>query len=261
MDLDLTGKVAVVTGGSRGIGRAVGLRLAAEGCDVMLAARTQVDLETAAEEIRRETGRRVDICPGDLRSPEGCDTLVARQGKVFGGLDILVNNAGATQAGNFLDLEDDVWEDGFALKFYSYLRLCRGFWPLLVSSQGAVVNVIGAASKTPNPTFMIGGAVNAAVTNFTKALAGLGLEDNVVVNAVHPGPVVTERLNALLDQRAAALGMSREEAERRSRKAQGVRAYSQPEDVAALVAYLASPVARQIHGADVFVDGGLTKAL
>ena len=102
-----------------------------------------------------------------------------------------------------------VWEDGFALKFYSYVRLSRALWPLLKDAQGSVVNIIGGASKTPTANFMIGGAVNAAITNFTKALAELGLRDGVAVKAVHPGMTVTGRLETLLEQRAAAEGMSR----------------------------------------------------
>jgi len=123
------------------------------------------------------------------------------------------------------------------------------------------VNVIGGASKTPSANFMIAGAVNAAVTNFTKALAELGLRDGVRVNAVHPGMTVTGRLDALLNQRAAADGLSREEYEKQKLSRSGLRRYGQPEDVASLVTYLASPRAEQIHGADLFVDGGATKTI
>ncbi|MGH6921889.1 MAG: SDR family oxidoreductase, partial [Geminicoccaceae bacterium] len=174
---------------------------------------------------------------------------------------ILVNNAGATQSGDFFKLDDALWEDGFALKFYAGVRLTRALWPLLKESQGAVINVIGGASKTPNANFMIGGAVNAAVTNFTKALAELGLRDGVTVNAVHPGSTVTGRLDGLLNQRAAADGMSREEYEKQELARSGLRRYGQPQDVASLVTYLASPLAEHIHGADLFVDGGATKTI
>lgn len=124
-----------------------------------------------------------------------------------------------------------------------------------------MVNVIGAASKTPSPNFMIGGAVNAAITNFTKALAGIGLRDGVRVNAVHPGMTVTGRLDRLLDQRAATEGISREEYERKELAAAGLRSYAEPGDIANLVAFLASPRSGQIHGADLFIDGGATKTI
>jgi 3-oxoacyl-[acyl-carrier protein] reductase len=261
MELGLNGKVALVTGGSRGIGRACAARLAEEGCDVLLVARTESDLGAAAAEIGDTTGRKIEICATDLRSPQGCEAAVGALKHAFGRLDVLVNNAGATQSGDFFKLDDAVWEDGFALKFYSYVRLSRALWPLLKDAQGSVVNVIGAASKTPTANFMIGGAVNAAITNFTKALAELGLKDGVAVKAVHPGLTVTGRLQSLLEQRAAAEGMSRADYERQELARAGLRRYSEPEDIANLVAFLASPVGQQIHGADVFIDGGATKAI
>ena len=205
------GKVALVTGGSKGIGRACAARLAAEGCDVMIVARTEADLQGAAEAIANDSGRRVEICATDLRSPQGCQAAVGALKHAFGRFDILVNNAGATQSGDFFKLDDAVWEDGFALKFYACVRLSRALWPVLKDAQGAVVNVVGGASKTPSANFMIGGAVNAAITNFTKALAELGLRDGVTVNAVHPGMTVTGRLDSLLNQRAAADGLSRDD--------------------------------------------------
>jgi NAD(P)-dependent dehydrogenase (short-subunit alcohol dehydrogenase family) len=177
VDLGMSRKVALVTGGSKGIGRACAESLAAEGCDVMLVAGTEADLREAAAAIAAASGRRVEICATDLRAPQGCQAAVGALEHAFGRLDVLVNNAGATQSGDFFKLDDSVWEDGFALKFYSYMRLSRALWPLLKEAQGAVVNVIGGASKTPNANFMIGGAVNAAITNFTKALAELGLRD------------------------------------------------------------------------------------
>jgi NAD(P)-dependent dehydrogenase (short-subunit alcohol dehydrogenase family) len=261
MDLGLKGKVALVTGGSRGIGRACATRLAEAGADVLLVARTERDLGEAAEAIGNATGRRIEICATDLRSPQGCQAAIGALEHAFGRLDVLVNNAGATQSGDFFQLDDSVWEDGFALKFYSYVRLSRALWPLLETSQGAVVNVIGAASKTPTPNFMIGGAVNAAITNFTKALAALGLRDGVRVNAVHPGMTVTGRLDRLLDQRAAAEGMARQDYEKKELASAGLRRYGEPSDVANLVAFLASPRAAQIQGADLFIDGGATKTI
>jgi 3-oxoacyl-[acyl-carrier protein] reductase len=261
VDLGLRDKVALVTGGSKGIGRACAESLAAEGCDVMLVARTEADLQQAAAAIAEASERRVEICAADLRSPQGCEAAVGALKYAFGRLDVLVNNAGATQSGDFFKLDDAAWEDGFALKFYAGVRLSRALWPLLKEAKGAVVNVVGGASKTPSANFMIGGAVNAAVTNFTKALAEIGLRDGVTVNAVHPGMTVTGRLETLLNQRAAADNLSREEYEKRELARSGLRRYGQPQDVARLVTYLASPLAEHIHGADLLVDGGATKTI
>ena len=261
MDLGLAGRVALVTGGSRGIGRSTGLRLAEAGMDVMLVATSAERLAAAAAAIAEATGRRVETCATDLRSGQGCDGAVGALKATFGRLDLLVNCAGATQSGDFLTQPDALWEDGFALKFYGCLRLSRAFWPLLKAAGGTIVNVIGAASKTPNPNFAIGGAVNAAMTNLSKSLAGLGLKDGVRVNAVHPGPVATDRLETLLNQRAAAAGMSRADFEAKELAEAGLRAYTQPEDVANLIAFLASPLSAQVHGVDVLIDGGMTKTI
>ena len=111
---------------------------------------------------------------GDLRKLEGCQQLFERVKEKFNRCDILVNSAGATRAGAFLELTEEVWQDGFALKYFGCVRLCRLFWPMLRTAQGHVVNIIGGAARTPDPEFLIGGSVNAAMNNFTKGLSQLG---------------------------------------------------------------------------------------
>ena len=261
MDLALQDRVSVVTGGSRGIGRSIARRLALEGCDCLIASRTEADLRAAAESISAKSGRRVEICAADLRTVEGCRRVGAAADEAFGKLDILINNAGATQRGAFLDLDDDAWEDGFALKFYACVRLSRLFWPTLKERRGVVVNVIGGAARTPAREFTIGGAVNSAMANFTKALADLGLQDDVNVNAVYPGLTQTDRANARFKAAAEADGVSIDEIRARTCRNEGVRRIGEPEDVADLVAYLCSPKARHIQGTAVAVDGGSTSGL
>ncbi|SVE28163.1 uncharacterized protein METZ01_LOCUS481017, partial [marine metagenome] len=192
VSLTLQSKIAVITGGSRGIGRAIAHKLALEGCDLLLAARTQTNLEEAKEQVSR-AGRRVEICPVDLRTLAGCEEVEEKLESTYGNLDILINSAGATKGGLFLETPDSQWEDGFALKFRGAVRLSRLLWPKLKESHGTIINIIGGFARTPDPDFMIGGAVNAAFANFSKALAGLGLRDDVNVNAIHPGVTVTER--------------------------------------------------------------------
>lgn len=258
---DLTGSVAVVTGASKGIGEAIARRLAADGADLVIAARTQADLDAVAQSITSDTGRRVEVVAADLATEEGSQALLSAATGAFDKIDILVNNAGATKGGKFLDLGDDVWEDGFALKFHGAVRLCRLFWPPLVESNGSVVNIIGGLARTPAPDIMIGGAVNAAFSNFTKALAGIGLRDDVNVNAVLPGPTVTERFASLLATRADAAGKTPEEFEQGMVTKQGVRRLGQPDDVAATVSFLCSPEARHVQGVSIGVDGGATAGL
>ena len=257
----LTDKIAVISGGSRGIGKAIAHQLAQDGCDCLLVARSAENLQEAARLIRQESGHRVEICPTDLRTLAGCEAVYTLVEQTFGRIDILVNCAGATQGGRFLEQADGVWEDGFALKFYGAVRLSRLFWPLLKQSHGTVINIIGGAARTPNPDFMIGGAVNAALANFSKALAGLGLRDDVNVNAIHPGMTLTERLDELYATRAELAGTSVEAAKAASIEQQGLRRMGTPEDVAALVSFLCSPAARHIQGTAIAVDGGVTAGL
>ena len=258
---ELEGKVAVVTGGSRGIGRAIAARLAADGADGLLAARTKDDLRRAAAEIAEASARRVEYFAGDLRSLGGCEALAETARRAYGGVDILVNCAGATRGGPFLETGDEVWDDGFALKFFACVRLSRLLWPMLKERNGNVINIVGGFARTPDPDFMIGGAVNAAMANFSKALAGQGLRDDVNVNAVHPGSTRTERLVGIVAAQAELAGTTPEEAERARIEAEGVRRFAEPEDVADLVAFLCSPAARHIHGAAIAIDGGATKGV
>ncbi len=258
MSGELAGKTAVVSGGSRGIGFAIAHKLAAEGADVLLAASHEGRLKAAADRIAQACGRSVAYRAADLREPEGCRAVHGEAEAALGPLDILVNSAGATQGGDFLEQDDGLWEDGFALKFYSAVRLSRLFWPQLAARKGCVVNIVGGFARTPAADFMIGGAVNAALANFSKALAGRGLRDDVNVNAVHPGMTVTERLQEIFETRARAAGTTAEEIRRRSIEAEGIRRLGAPEDVADLVAFLCSPRARHIQGVALAIDGGAT---
>jgi NAD(P)-dependent dehydrogenase (short-subunit alcohol dehydrogenase family) len=258
---ELVGKSAVVTGGSRGIGFAIARRLAADGADLVIAASNADRLTAAGARIAETSGRRVETCAGDLRTLEGCAAVHAKAAATLGGIDILVNCAGATKAGDFLELDDGLWADGFALKFHAAVRLARLFWPMLAARNGTVVNIIGGAARTPAPDFMIGGAVNAALANFSKALAARGLKDDVNVNVVHPGMTVTERLQELFEARAKAAGTTADEIRRRSIEGEGIRRLGEPEDVADLVAFLCSPRARHVHGVAIAVDGGATRGL
>ena len=259
--MKLENKVAVVSGGSRGIGRVIASHLAAEGCDVVIASRTQADLEKTATDIEAATGRRVVPVAADLATLEGCETLHRSATAVFDSIDILVNCAGATKSGPFLELSDELWQEGFDLKFFGAVRLSRLFWPQLASSHGSVVHIVGGMARTPNPNFAIGGAVNAAPANFGKALAGLGLEDDVNVNIIHPGQTRTERLDEMMADQAARTGESPESVLEATVKRQGIRRLGLPEDVASLAVFLCTPEARHIHGTAISVDGGATKSL
>jgi 3-oxoacyl-[acyl-carrier protein] reductase len=179
----------------------------------------------------------------------------------FGGVDIVVNNAGATKRGEFLELTDEDWADGYALKLHGAVRLTRAAWPELRRRGGSVVNIAGTGGRTPGAEFTIGGSVNAAVLSFTKALADVGVRDGVQVNAVNPGTVRTGRFEKRMEALAAAQGLAREAAEGVFVRQQRVTRVGEPEDIAGLVAFLVGPEGRFLHGALIDMDGGATKSL
>ena len=256
----LTGKVAIVTGASRGIGRAIAMRLAKEGAKTVLCARSADELEAAVKEIERNGGTALSIAL-DLRLPESPAQLADFAAHHFGGIDIVVNNAGATKRDAFLDLTDDDWLDGFALKFFGAVRLTRAAWPHLKASRGSVVNISGAGGRTPGAEFAIGGSVNAAMQSFTKAMAELGITDGVQVNVINPGSIRTGRLQKRLEALAAESGANLAAAEQKMIAVTKTTRIGEPEDIAALVAFIAGPEGRFLQGSMIDMDGGATKTL
>jgi len=254
---EFDGKIVVISGASRGIGRGIALAFSREGAQTVLASSSEQNLAAAAKAIAAEGPQPLTVA-GDLRKLEACEQLFKRVNERFQRCDVLVNNAGATRAGAFLELPDAVWLDGFALKFFGCVRLTRLFWPLLKASQGSVVNIVGGAARTPDAEFLIGGAVNAAVANFSKGLSKLGNRDNVNVNVIHPANTDTERQDDLRRQRAAALGRSVDELRAEALTKSNMRRFGKPEDIAALALFLCSERARHVQGTAIAVDGGAT---
>lgn len=257
---NLAGKVAIVTGGSRGIGRAIAVRLARERVQVVIAARDKATLAAAADEIVK-TGGIVETFAADLRQPEAPGALAHAAVTAFGGIDMVVNNAGATRRGEFLELSEGDWMDGFALKFFGAVRLSRAAWPYLRERRGAVLNIIGTGGRTPGPEFTIGGSVNGAFLSFTKALADVGIRDGVQVNAINPGYIRTDRLQGWIKSVAEETGGNMQAAEREMVRRTKIVRIGEPEDIANLAAFILSPQNRLVHGALIDLDGGMTKTV
>jgi len=258
--LPLQGKISIVTGASRGIGRSIAVRLAAAGSSVVLTARDQALLDAAAAEIRAASGTAESIAL-DLRAPGAGRGIVEFAIARFGRIDIVVNNAGATKRGDFLDLTDDDFADGFALKYFGSVRLTRAAWPHLKAAAGSVIFISGVGGRTPGAQFTIGGSVNAALLSLTKALADLGLRDGVQVNAVNPGTIRTARYTGRLNALAKERGLDTESAEREYVKNAAIARIGEPEDIAALVAFMAGPDGKMLHGALIDIDAGATKTI
>jgi 3-oxoacyl-[acyl-carrier protein] reductase len=257
MDLQLAGKIAVVTGASRGIGHAIAQSLAAEGMQLVLAARSRDQLDALAAELPTECL----VQAVDLRDPETPAAVIAATIARFGQLDLLVNNAGATKRGDFLALPDADWHDGFALKFFGAMRCCRAAWPHLQATRGSIVNIVGIGGRTASAEFTIGGSVNAALLNLTKALADRGVQDGVRVNAINPGSITTERLQTRVRSFASEYGIDSSAATGEMARAQRVARFGEPSEIASAVAFLASAQAQYCQGTILDVDGGQTRTL
>jgi 3-oxoacyl-[acyl-carrier protein] reductase len=255
MELGLKGKVALVTGSSRGIGRGIAIALAAEGCDLMLTGRDAAALEEAAAATRKQ-GRRAAISVLDLREMGAAEKLIEHVKREFGGLDILVNNAGATKRGDFLALTDADWEDGYALKFFAHMRLVRAAWPLLKGRRGSLISIGGTGARKPTAQFTIGSSVNAAVAAFTKCMADRGKVDGVQVNCIHPSVVETDRTRRRIKAEVERTGKSAEEAREEIFREFNTIRFGTVGDVGDLVTFIVSSRGTWLHGATMDLDGG-----
>ncbi len=258
MDLGLKGKAALVTAGSKGMGRACALGLAAEGARVAICARTESDLKAAAEEIRAKTGAEVLAMRCDVTRAEEVKALIERVTQTFGGIDILVANAGGPPRGNFDELADEQWTLAFELSLLSTVRLIRGVLPSMRKRRwGRIITIQSSSVKQPIPGLLLSNAVRPGVAGLMKTLATDLGTDNILFNTVCPGRIMTERL---LSGRAQT-GKSVEEYLQVISKDVPLGRIGTPEEFANMVVFLASARASYVTGATVQVDGGLVRGL
>jgi NAD(P)-dependent dehydrogenase (short-subunit alcohol dehydrogenase family) len=262
MDLQLDGKVAIVTGASKGIGRQVAADLAAEGADVVISARTAGPLAEAAAQIAAATGRAVVPMPGDMSATADVQRCVAATLDRFGKIDILVTCAGSSPGGLLEDLTEDQWMASLNLKFMGYVRSVRAVIGHMADrGEGAIVLVVGNDGLKPSYWEMTAGVANAADINFASSVAEQYGGRGVRINTVNPGPVDTDRWDGLEKAFARDKGVTQQRAHELATASIPAGRICTPAEVSALVTFLASPRASFINGAHIPVDGAQRKAL
>jgi NAD(P)-dependent dehydrogenase (short-subunit alcohol dehydrogenase family) len=252
MDLGLRGRKALVTGASKGIGRACAEALAREGCDVALVARTAADLDAAGAKIKSEHNVAVRTFALDLSQSRNVDELASQCRES----DILLNNAGAIPGGNLDAIDEARWREAWDLKVFGTINMTRRFYALMrEKGRGVIVNIIGAAGENPDADYIAGSAGNASLMAFTRALGGAAPKDGLRVVGINPGPVLTDRLQSLLRQRAQSRFGDPEKWTELLKPLAFGRAAT-PEEIASMAAFLASDLSAYTSGTIVTIDGG-----
>jgi 3-oxoacyl-[acyl-carrier protein] reductase len=262
MDLGLAGRVAIVGGGSKGIGRAVAEMLVAEGARVVIAARGEPEIEAAAREIAATRGAEVMAMSCDMAKRDEIEALVEKTVERFRGIDIVVNNAGGPPFGRFEQHEDAAWLAALGQNLMSVVRMTRAALPYLRrSEQARIINITSTSVKEPIDGLILSNTARLGTTGLAKTLSRELGPDGITVNNVGPGSTLTDRIRPGIEAQARASDKSFDEALQERAQAIPVGRVGTPEDVAAVVVFLASKQARQVTGQTILVDGGATRAV
>ena len=262
MDLGLKGKVALVAGGSMGLGRAVAWTLAQEGAKLAICALDDPALPETAAFIKRDTGEECLAIPADVSRPEEARRFVCDALDHFGTVDILVNNAGGPPAADFLDIDDDLWTAGFRLNLLSTIVMTREAVPVMKKKKwGRIINMTSISVKQPIDGLILSNTVRSGVIGLAKSLSNELAPYNITVNNVCPGYTLTDRVRNLARSVAEKEGTTPEAVIRGWESAVPMGRLGTPEEFAALVAFLASSQAGYITGAAIQIDGGWYKGV
>jgi 3-oxoacyl-[acyl-carrier protein] reductase len=254
MDLQLAGKSALITGASKGIGRAATEQLAREGCNVILVSRNAADLAAVKQAIAQRFKVQIDTVAADLSQSSSINRLA----QDFPEIDILVNNAGAIPGGQLLDVDEQTWRKAWDLKVFGYVNMCRAYYALMKKrGSGVIINITGNAAQTHDPEYICGVAGNAALTAFSQSLGSVSVRDGIRVISLNPGPVETERLVNLMKKKARDRTGNADNWRELFKPLPFGRACA-PEEVGAMIAFLASERCSYNSGSVVTIDAGLS---
>lgn len=262
MDLGLNGRVAIVGGGSKGLGKACALSLAREGAKVAICSRSANDLEEAAQEIRAETGTDVLVVPGDLSTLSGVQDLIRTTVDHFGRLDIVVSNSGGPPEGRAVDTDEETWERSIQMALTFFIRMGRESVPYLRErSWGRIVNILASTVYQPIDNLATSGVTRMGAVAFAKSLADEVGRDGILVNNVAPGFLLTDRMVGLFETRANETGQPLEDVLQARSSSIPLGRFGRPEELGDLVAFLASEKNSYVTGTTILVDGGVVRSV
>lgn len=252
----ITGKIAIITGASRGIGKAIALALASEGARIAICAREETDLKIAADEIRVNTHTDVISLKANTMKTNDIHRFVGATVKKYGRIDLLVNNAGEAHVGGVFTTTDEEWEHHIQLKLLGYIRMCREVAQHMKSSGGGrIINIVGTTGREPEPLSMVQGVLNGALLNFTKSLSKELASDRITVNCINPATTDTQLSESIFKSLSAILRTPADELRQKvTRMLNG--SLIRTEDIAQAVLFLASDAAKSISGTSITIDAG-----
>lgn len=262
MNLGLKGKVALVTASSQGLGKASALALAAEGAKLVICSRNEKSIQAAADEIRQKTGATVVPVVGDVSKMKDIKNVVDTAVMEFGTIHVLVNNAGGPPTGHILTTPDEEWEKGVQLTLMSVVRLVREVLPHMERQKwGRIITIVSIAAKQPIDELLISSTLRPGILGLSKVLSNQYAKENITVNTVCPGLILTKRQEELSTSRAAEKMMTFEHYLAESAKAIPAGRLGRPDEIGNVVAFLASEQASFINGVNLLVDGGAARGI